>query len=211
MSKNTRYNIKVFDGKKGKIYYHRYRLYKAGYQFVKKGRNRYYELKNGTPQDVKNIKQYCRNTGLKYTAVETKFLRSNNYRKIFFDTHSPVFKDAYFCAYCGRLINKKDITVDHLYPVGKVSKSKFMQWMLKHAGYKGVNDKKNLVPACTKCNQKKSANMGWWIVKGKVGKFQKLWFARWSARVAVLAYAMVLLYTKTDTPIINFHAILNIL
>ena len=62
------------------------------------------------------------------------------------------------------------MTVDHLYPVAKVSRDPALQKKLKRQGIDDLNSEKNLVAACYRCNQAKAAQMGPWIRKGKIGR-----------------------------------------
>ena len=50
----------------------------------------------------------------------------------------------------------------------------------------GVNDVKNLVPACSGCNRKKGAKLGRWITKARLGKHRSYWIARNVGRVTTL-------------------------
>lgn len=54
------------------------------------------------------------------------------------------------CAYCGKLIDYKDMQVDHLVP-------------LKGWNEHGTDDFENLMPSCRRCNHYKRANTleGW--------------------------------------------------
>lgn len=112
--------------------------------------------------------------------------RSTTYRREFFERIKPAFGDYYFCSYCGKPVRKNRITVDHLYPVHEARKNIRLQKMLKRRGIHSINDPKNLVPACQKCNQAKSSNMGAWIRKGKIGRIQWLWFVRHAIRIIVV-------------------------
>ena len=116
-----------------------------------------------------------------------------DYRKTFFSNNPPVIHNNYFCAYCGKLVNKENITVDHLYPIGAVKKDPKLQKKLKRKGIKDINDKKNLVPACRTCNKKKSANLGIWIIKGKIGKHQFLWIIRHLIRLIII-YKFIVIF-----------------
>ncbi len=121
--------------------------------------------------------------------------RSTTYRYAFFKNNKPYIKDRYFCSYCGRLCRKKDITIDHLYPINKAKYSRRLRRKLQRKGFKDINDVKNLVPACSKCNQYKSAKYGWlWIVKGEIGKIQWLWIPRHIIRTLMMIGVLVLVY-----------------
>ena len=81
--------------------------------------------------------------------------RSLTYRKEYFKNNKPVKDDKYRCVYCGYLYSKKEITIDHLYAVHRAKKSPFVRLLLKLRGYTSINDIRNLVPACDKCNKMK--------------------------------------------------------
>lgn len=116
--------------------------------------------------------------------------RSQNYRAVFFKNAKPAFGNMYFCAYCGRLVRRKKITVDHIFPVCKVSNNARLQRFLKWRGYESVNDKRNLCAACRRCNEKKGVQMGIWIVRGLIGRHRIYWVLRLSARFIVMTSAL---------------------
>ncbi|MCI7130597.1 MAG: HNH endonuclease [Lachnospiraceae bacterium] len=141
------------------------------------------------------LKEYCWKNHLKFYIDNEYGTRSRDYRARFFNSHRPVFGRFYFCAYCGKLLSKKRVTVDHLYPVAKVSKDPELQKKLKRQGIEELNSEKNLVAACDRCNQKKGAHMGDWIRKGKIGRHAWVWVLRWMLRIAVfVAIACALWY-----------------
>lgn len=97
---------------------------------------------------------------------DIQYERSNNYRKQFFASNKPFFKKYYICSYCGRLLTINQVTVDHLIPIKKVKSKKgffkkvetmIYRKLLKFLKIDNVNDHKNLVVACNRCNSKKGA------------------------------------------------------
>lgn len=100
--------------------------------------------------------------------------RNASYRKQFWKHAKPIWGESYLCAYCGRLLKKGTLTVDHLYPVGKAQKSIMAQKMLRLIGLNNINSYKNLVPACVKCNQKKGQKTGLWLLRGIIGRHQHI-------------------------------------
>lgn len=152
---------------------------------------------------LQQLKEYCWERHLKFYIDNEYGTRSRDYRARFFNSHRPVFGRFYFCAYCGRLLTKKRVTVDHLYPVAKVSRDPDLQKKLKRQGILDLNSEKNLVAACYRCNQAKGAQMGSWIRKGKLGRHAWVWSLRWMLRIAVVAaigLAVWYLYTKLCLP-----------
>lgn len=135
---------------------------------------------------VNKVINYCRQRHFKYTLNGEFSERSTGYRKTFFENNEPFIKNRYFCAYCGRLIRKDKVTVDHLYPVGAAKRNINLQRRLKRNGYETINDVKNLVPACKRCNSSKGKKMGIWILRGRVGRHPCIWVIRHGIRAAVL-------------------------
>lgn len=101
--------------------------------------------------------------------------RGENYRADYFAAHKPVRRDKYHCAYCGRLLPKEALEVDHIIPIQKAKASVFWQLILSALCPEGVNDRNNLTTACRHCNGKKGANAGLWVLRGYIGKYYVCW------------------------------------
>jgi len=127
---------------------------------------------------IRYLKKYCKKLNLKYNLINTNFERNSNYRQAFFASYQPTEKGDYFCAYCGRLVPKNEVTVDHIIPIYSVKYSPAKQKLLTKIGIRNINCKKNLAPACRKCNIYKGTKGGLWIIAGELGKKQKLWYFR---------------------------------
>lgn len=141
------------------------------------------------------LRSYCRKAHLHFAYDNGYGSRSTSYRTEFFAAYPPPIRHRfYFCAYCGRLVPAKDVTVDHLYPIGKVSKNLKLQKKMNRLGIRSVNDVRNLVPACSSCNQKKGTRMGRWIMRGRFGRHPALWVIRHTLRftLAVLVYVWLI-------------------
>lgn len=133
-----------------------------------------------------------------------KCTRSNNYRNKYFSKHKPVFRNLYFCSYCGRIRTRRYITIDHLYPISKAQKSATLRWKLRFRGYKSINDVRNLVPACRTCNEIKSDNVSIiWIIAGRIGSVQWLWIPRHIFRLIIL-YLLINKSVPIIKQIINY-------
>lgn len=132
-------------------------------------------MKKGMFQMGKNhMQRYCRRRNLTFEAVPTQYTRSSNYRSRFFAKHpSPTGK--YRCAYCGKKKTKDKITIDHIFPVHCMEEYPAVRRRAALLGICGSNDMKNLCTACMRCNQKKEAKMGIWILKGFLGKQPWYW------------------------------------
>ena len=99
--------------------------------------------------------------------VPEKYQRSTDYRCQFINWHPGIFRKYYICAYCGKIITKNRMEVDHVIPVDAARKNLFARWFLPN----GVNVKRNMVSACHNCNRRKSNKGGLWIARGITGKF----------------------------------------
>ena len=118
--------------------------------------------------------------------------RSTNYRRNFLNYYHGVFNSGiYHCSYCGKLIKPENMTVDHLIPVNKVKHFGIARILMKIQRIHNINDVKNLIPSCYKCNSKKSDKMGIWIIKGEIGRHFGYWLFHWSFWLAAL---LVLIY-----------------
>lgn len=142
---------------------------------------------------VEKLRAYCERVHLRFRIDNEFGRRGGSYRSVFFRTHAPAFGRYYFCAYCGRLLPKRKVTVDHLYPVGSAARDLKMQKKLRRIHLSGINDPENLVAACRGCNQKKGKQMGRWIRKGKLGRHAWYWELRWAFRIVLAAGLLALL------------------
>ena len=158
---------------------------------------------------VTKIRNYCDQHHLKFKLNNSLGNRSSDYRRVFFIYHKPqVMGKYYICAYCGKWMIKDKMTVDHLYPIGKSSKSIKYQEKLERRGLKNINDPRNLVAACKSCNQHKSARTGLWIFKGKIGRYKYIWYFRYLIRILILAMIIYLLFFKLRIQT-NYNEILS--
>ena len=112
---------------------------------------------------------------------QDRFTRSKDYRKQYLKKHKGFF-GIYTCSYCGKLISKNNMQVDHIYPVNGVSGGVFDNMSGKmfisvmsalhgpKALKEGVNADWNKTSACLYCNGKKTDLKGAWVIRGYVGK-----------------------------------------
>ena len=68
--------------------------------------------------------------------------------------------------------------VDHLIPVSAAQNSLFIRILLNICGITNINEEKNLVSACRKCNRKKSDKIGLWVIRGAFGRYRIIWILR---------------------------------
>ncbi len=141
------------------------------------------------------IKRYCDSKRIKCFIANEMGIRGTSYRRDFFANNRPVDNmGRYRCVYCGRKMLPQRITVDHIYPIGAVRSDIRLQKRLNRKGITNINDVKNLVPACMKCNKKKGTDMGIWILRAKLGKNETLWKIRFVIRIALGCIAIYFLF-----------------
>lgn len=122
--------------------------------------------------------------------------RGKNYRQDYFAAHKPVWNGKYHCAYCGKLLPKNQIAVDHMIPVQKAKASKFWQNVLKIFCNEGVNDPKNLVGTCQHCNSKKGVKTSFWILRGLFGRSFLFWICLKVSVFIGLGYLLVQIFMQ---------------
>ena len=137
-----------------------------------------------------------------------KYQRSTDYRRQFLRHNKGIFGGGnFFCSYCGKLLTPQKMTVDHLIPVNKVKKIGIARLIMKVRGIRNINDINNLIPSCYRCNSRKSDKMGFWILKGDIGKHPWYWIFK---RSLILAIIVVLIYTYKDNISVWLNTIVNI-
>ncbi len=166
-------------------------------------------------KDVCDIKKWCQKNHAK--CVDMFGVRSMDYRQTLFESSTQYktlkglkailnkgCRRAYRCVYCGRFVPQCDIEVDHLYPVSKVASSEKLQNILKKKHCRDVNDYRNLVPACRKCNRKKGAKMGLWIFRGKLGRHEGYWgfrkFIKWFFILLLIFIIFIIRFITNNFP-----------
>lgn len=167
------------------------------------GNGKYTGRKISSSQEMQ-VRKFAKAHNARFFFDDEYGTRSSDYRGAFYRAYPPSFHGRYFCAYCGRLIKGRTLTVDHLYPVARVSQSAPLRKKMKRQGINGLNDPKNLVPACWNCNKKKGTKMGLWIIRGKLGRSARLWYVRWCLRIIFLAAAAAAAIAKIQYGSIPF-------
>lgn len=168
-------------------------LSQEGFQWKRTGKKTGLWEKDCTQYELRKYKRFCKNHSLKFLECDPQYMRSSNYRSLFFKQSRPDRGDKYRCVYCGKLLYSDHVTVDHIIPVNKVLRSnqkkkyrKYLKWI----GASNVNDMKNLAPACSSCNLKKSDSGGLWILRGFLGRH----FAYWTfIRSLKLIFSLVII------------------
>lgn len=180
--------VEVKDGILHKTYRYRDTLKKFGLSYTEKGYKWTVEIPNDErgKRRKEEIKQFCKVHRLNFMWKSTEYARDTKYRKRFFEEREPVVGKFYVCMYCGKLIKRDEVQVDHIIPVFRAETDWKVQMLIKNLGWKGVNDVKNLGASCGGCNRKKSSKMGWWLIRGILGKFFLFQCIRWGMRIAFL-------------------------
>ena len=143
-------------------------------------------------REAKKTVKRAESIGLDARCFDEKYDRSTNYRQMFIKANPA---EKYRCVYCGKLVSKDRMTVDHVIPVALAKKSKKYQKKLKTKN--GVNDLSNLVPSCWKCNKKKGASASkWWRLKATVGRYNAYWAMR-LILILVLVLILIVIVAKS--------------
>lgn len=153
----------------------------------KENQHGYYFRTEVNASDVWITRTVLKVHGYKFRCYDNRYERGTNYRKTYFENNPGPYR----CVYCGRHLNYKNIEVDHLIPVGKAKTSPLVRLWLQICGIRNVNDHKNLVCSCKKCNRKKSDKIGFWVVRGAIGRFKAFWVVR---DLLILALVVLILW-----------------
>ena len=124
--------------------------------------------------DSWQVRTVLRHRSYKYKSFDKRYERNNKYRQEFFEHN----KGPYHCAYCGKGLRDDYLEVDHLVPVSQAKSKISVRTWLHFCGITNVNDPRNLVASCKKCNRKKSDKMGTWVIRGMIGRHKSIWVAR---------------------------------
>ena len=124
--------------------------------------------------DKKQVDKKLRKLRVRREWFQSEWVRSGNYRKDFFAAN----KGPYRCRYCNRLLKKDYMEIDHLIPIDKAKVKGHYRRVLEKKGIRNVNDIRNLVPACQRCNRLKGSKTGIWYIKGILGQYPTYWKIR---------------------------------
>ena len=131
--------------------------------------------KDCSSSEGKKYARFCRRRGLNFTIEDPKYTRSTDYRQSFFKERPYDRGRKYRCVYCGKLLKKSQVEVDHVIPVDKAANYNKYKRLLRLSGCKTINDVKNLSASCRKCNRRKSNKAGYWIIRGFLGRSFLYW------------------------------------
>ena len=190
MQNNESYTIEIANGWR-KVFWHRKFFREQGFSFRKMAYGKsYYHMTSKSREECERYKEFCKKRGLKCRIYEKEYVRSSDYRKIFFEQQNYARKYT-LCAYCGLPTKVTKLTVDHIIPVDKVKKTRKGRYLMKLFQIENVNEYRNLCGACKSCNSKKGRKMGLWVIRGFIGKNIPLWYARWAVRSAVVMFIIL--------------------
>lgn len=183
--------IKISDGKHSTKKY-KNELKSLGLRFKPTGQYTGYWYTNDDSRQRELLK-FCNKKKLRIEQEDERFSRSATYRDDFFRANRGYKKNGkdYHCAYCGKKLKKAKIEVDHVVAVDAVKKKILARLFIILTGIKNVNDPKNLVASCRRCNRKKSNKQGLWVLRGYLGRH--IWFWR-ILRIAIILLISVLIY-----------------
>ncbi len=172
--------LKISSGKNAdeRIEPYRLQLWLRGFRY-ERSTNAWVRLV-GNHGAKKNIR-YAKDRGLRYELLDKNVKRNTSY-KAKWVRENPPFLGMYLCAYCGRIVRAKNITVDHIVSVGRASTS------LRYArSGKDVNAIENLCGACSNCNSIKDAKGGLWVLRGKIFRHRFMRLMRFLFRLCLAA------------------------
>lgn len=141
-------------------------------------------------EDKGYITKVCDKYRLKCVWYKKEWTRSSNYRYTFFRFNKPPYR----CRYCNKRLPKGKVEVDHLIPVGMAKKYRFARLLLRIRGIRNVNDSRNLVPSCHRCNERKRDRLAGWYIKGRLGKYKLYWIIKYLSELIFWICIIYLLY-----------------
>lgn len=154
--------------------------------------------KDITADNVRIYKYIYKDEPYTYTAM--KYERTNNYRKELYSTNK-IPHERNRCVYCGQFYQPQYIEADHIIPVSAVKGAKGKYWkkyMDRHHYTLGVNDPKNIVPACIYCNRRKGSKQGIWLLLGRLGRHKFTWTLRSMTIWALSIYILIKTFGQNE-------------
>lgn len=82
-----------------------------------------------------------------------KYERSDDYRYQYIRAHPGFMGKYYLCPYCGRIMLKKTMQVDHIVSINLANKHRAYRVLVPDGN---INNLHNLTASCPKCNNRKS-------------------------------------------------------
>lgn len=185
--------VRVYAGFLGRLFFGR-KLKKLRFFPRREDGTRFYQrhIDDSRPDELKRVVRFCRRRLLPYHVSDDRMERKSGYRNRFLrETRGILGTRLYLCAYCGKPLGASRLSVDHIIPVKQASSSRFYRRLLTWRRIRTVNDVRNLAPSCVRCNLRKSARGGWWVIRGIFGRH---WWWVLLRELLWLAAGSVLLY-----------------
>lgn len=121
-----------------------------------------------------------------------RYERSDDYRYQFIKAHPGAFGKFYMCPYCGRIMLRKTMQVDHIVSIHLANKHRAYRILVPNGN---INSIHNLTASCPRCNRKKSDSGGFWIFLGRFGI--PFYFCIWMLLLAFTAWFALQTTTRT--------------
>lgn len=177
------YTIRVRSGANS-VRRYRFSLWWKRYIFNPRSNGRGFYEKDCSKWEKNKMFHFCRRRKLSLDAVPTQYTRSRNYRNEFLQKIKQYPGDT-----GARTAEENWQGEDHnrpYFPVHCMEEYPAVRRRAALFGIRGSNDLKNLVPACRRCNLRKGTQMGWWIIKGFLGRTWWYWPVRKLLRLTVI-------------------------
>ena len=97
-----------------------------------------------------------------------KYKRSEDYRYRYILNHPGIFGKFYMCPYCGRIMTRNSMQVDHIISINLANEHRAYRILVPNDD---INNIRNLTASCPECNNRKSDSGGGWIFLGRFGKY----------------------------------------
>lgn len=190
-------------GSKRRLKKYRRELEAFGFTYKESSKYRASMTRTFSGEEEHLLRQYERKyryrRGIYVEVRDTAYTRSSNYRECYFNAARPAIGSRYRCIYCGKLLRREDVTVDHIFPVSRTATSPVLKTASKAARISNINDVKNLGAACAGCNGQKGSKGGTWIIRGIIGKSELIWRVRLIFRAACMIAMIYVLGTMIIT------------
>lgn len=126
--------------------------------------------------------------------IDMNLNRSSTYRKKLIQSWKEEH-GSFWCVYCGRSLSESEMEVEHIISIASVHKNKRLRKAVSKYS-DGVNDTKNLVPSCRRCNRKlKGASSSvFWRFRARLGRRKEYWMFRFLLDAVLLTFCILWLY-----------------
>ena len=140
------------------------------FKFNKRAYGNSFWEKKINKEELDYYKEVCKFYNFRFKVIDPNFKRSGSYIDIYFQNKKALLGKYYLCAYCQKVLRKEEVTIDHIFPVSRTSRSKFLIYICHCLKINNINDYRNLVCCCKSCNSRKQSKVGKWTILGFLGK-----------------------------------------